>query len=322
MRTDDDSWDVNTSVGATALFVACGRAIETRRSQPLIVDTFAEHFINAAHNPLVNVDNIQHWDAPLAVFAQAMPTSIALRTFAIDEAITSHRTEQIVILASGLDARSHRLDYPDGTVIFEIDLPSMLSFKDEVYRSLQATARAQLHYLPVDLRKNWLSVLEEAGFCKNTPTTWVTEGLLPYLSSHDQFSIRDAIVNNSVPGSQWLLTAFPTMNSFREKINSPTYISDIIEGFGQLFYDQDNIPGHEELLKSLEYSFEDNSSLIQRTGYTSPDIVLTPEQSEKITDLSTKNPELYTFIADDGHIDALGASLMDPKEHGIVTVRW
>ncbi|MFV3585998.1 SAM-dependent methyltransferase, partial [Mycobacterium tuberculosis] len=37
MRTEGDSWDITTSVGSTALFVATARALEAQKSDPLVV---------------------------------------------------------------------------------------------------------------------------------------------------------------------------------------------------------------------------------------------------------------------------------------------
>ena len=47
-RTDDDTWDINESVGATALGVAGGRAAETNSADPLISDPYAKLFLEAA----------------------------------------------------------------------------------------------------------------------------------------------------------------------------------------------------------------------------------------------------------------------------------
>ena len=47
MRSDDDTWDTTTSVGATALFVAAARALHAQRGQPLAVDPYAEVFCRA-----------------------------------------------------------------------------------------------------------------------------------------------------------------------------------------------------------------------------------------------------------------------------------
>ena len=47
-RTDNDSWEITQSVGATALGVAAARAAETESENPLINDPFARVFVDAA----------------------------------------------------------------------------------------------------------------------------------------------------------------------------------------------------------------------------------------------------------------------------------
>jgi O-methyltransferase involved in polyketide biosynthesis len=44
-RIDNDTWDLATSVGATATMVAAGRARATR--EPLVDDPFAEPLVRA-----------------------------------------------------------------------------------------------------------------------------------------------------------------------------------------------------------------------------------------------------------------------------------
>jgi O-methyltransferase involved in polyketide biosynthesis len=46
-RVDNDSWDLATSVGATATMVAAGRARATNAQNPLIADRFAEPLVRA-----------------------------------------------------------------------------------------------------------------------------------------------------------------------------------------------------------------------------------------------------------------------------------
>ncbi len=41
-RTDDDNWDLTSSVGVTATIVAVGRALATKDPRGLINDPFAE----------------------------------------------------------------------------------------------------------------------------------------------------------------------------------------------------------------------------------------------------------------------------------------
>ena len=47
MRAEDDTWDLASSVGATATMVAAARAVATRTADPLITDPFAEPLVRA-----------------------------------------------------------------------------------------------------------------------------------------------------------------------------------------------------------------------------------------------------------------------------------
>src|SRR6185312_11652216 len=51
-RTENDTWEITQSVGATALGVAAARAAETESATPLIRDPFARVFIDAAGDGL------------------------------------------------------------------------------------------------------------------------------------------------------------------------------------------------------------------------------------------------------------------------------
>ena len=46
-RTDNDTWDLASSVGATATMVAAARAMASRSPEPLIDDPFAEPLVRA-----------------------------------------------------------------------------------------------------------------------------------------------------------------------------------------------------------------------------------------------------------------------------------
>ncbi|EUA19123.1 leucine carboxyl methyltransferase family protein [Mycobacterium xenopi 3993] len=48
MRTDDDTWDITTSVGSTAVMVAAARATETDRPDSLINDPYARLLVTNA----------------------------------------------------------------------------------------------------------------------------------------------------------------------------------------------------------------------------------------------------------------------------------
>ena len=46
-RTDDDTWDLASSVGATATLVAAGGALASRQPDPLEYAPFAESLVRA-----------------------------------------------------------------------------------------------------------------------------------------------------------------------------------------------------------------------------------------------------------------------------------
>ena len=54
-RTEHDTWDINESVGATALGVAGGRAAETNSADPLISDPYAQLFLDAAGDGICRI---------------------------------------------------------------------------------------------------------------------------------------------------------------------------------------------------------------------------------------------------------------------------
>lgn len=143
-RTADDSWDIATSVGATAVMVALARAAETASADPLIRDEFAEPLVSTPELAGVREQVATWWTpepqdgdeeaADLVVDAQQMINYQAVRTHFFDayfaEAVAAG-VRQVVILAAGLDSRAYRLPWPDGTVVYEIDLPKVLEYKEQ-----------------------------------------------------------------------------------------------------------------------------------------------------------------------------------------------
>lgn len=46
-RTDDDTWDLASSVGSTATWVAAARALASKQANPLIDDAYADVLVKA-----------------------------------------------------------------------------------------------------------------------------------------------------------------------------------------------------------------------------------------------------------------------------------
>ncbi|MDP7703836.1 MULTISPECIES: class I SAM-dependent methyltransferase [unclassified Mycobacterium] len=208
-RADDDNWDLASSVGATATMVAAGRAMVTMAPDGLIKDPFAEPLVRA-----VGVDFfVKMMDGELdpAAFenitperVQAMIDGMGVRTKYFDEYFadaTGSGIRQVVILASGLDARAYRLPWPDGTVIYEIDQPQVIEFKTTALADVGAEPTATRRTVAIDLRGDWPTALKQAGLDTSQPTAWLAEGLLIYLPPEAQDRLFDNITSLSAPGS-------------------------------------------------------------------------------------------------------------------------
>jgi len=217
-RTDNDSWDITQSVGATALGVAAARAAETESENPLINDPFARVFVDAAGEGMwsIYVDpkllaKAIELEPDVQTRIQLMIDFMATRTAFIDEFFLEAAdagVRQVVILAAGLDARTWRLPWPDGTVVYELDQPKVLEFKSNTMREHGAQPSAQLVNVAIDLRQDWPKALQEAGFDASRPTAWSAEGLVRYLSAQAQDLLFERIDSLSVAGS-WVASNVP-----------------------------------------------------------------------------------------------------------------
>jgi methyltransferase (TIGR00027 family) len=144
--------------------------------------------------------------------------SMAVRTRFFDEfflAAARNDVRQSVILAAGLDARAYRLSWPRGSVVYEVDQPQVIEFKDKAISALGVTPAVHRKTVSIDLREDWPSALRRNGFDATRPSAWSAEGLLMYLPPEAQDRLFDHITELSAPGSQ-LATEFhpdsgPTM---------------------------------------------------------------------------------------------------------------
>ena len=206
MRTDGDSWDLASSVGATATSVAASRALASRGPDPLIEDPYAATLVKAVGLPHFAKVAEGQLDVDDPLFsARQMCEHIAVRTRFFDQLFIdacAAGIRQAVILASGLDTRAFRLAWPAGTVVFEIDQPAVIDFKTQVLTEAGATPAAERRTVGVDLRDDWPRAVRDGGFDPGKPTAWIAEGLLIYLPPDGQDRLLNAVTELSTPGSR------------------------------------------------------------------------------------------------------------------------
>ena len=219
MRTDDDAWDITTSVGSTAVLVAAARAAETDSPNPLIRDPYARLLVEGEGStrwePILDgslTDRLAAIDPEAAAIFTYMQSYQAVRTHFFDSFFAESAAagiRQFVILASGLDSRAYRLDWPAGCDVYEIDQPKVLQYEARVLAAHGVRPSVRSHEVPVDLRQDWPSVLKQRGFDPSEPTAWLAEGLLMYLPASAQNRLLALITASSAPGSRVAVEAVP-----------------------------------------------------------------------------------------------------------------
>ncbi|HTZ16176.1 MAG TPA: class I SAM-dependent methyltransferase [Mycobacterium sp.] len=206
MRTDNDNWDITTSVGSTALFVATARALEAQKSDPLAVDPFAEVFCRAVGGNVADVldGKIPDHELKTPEWGEHFVNFQGARTRFFDNYFRQAADDgvrQVVILAAGLDSRAYRLPWPGQTTIFELDQPQVLDFKREVLAAHGAIPNAERREVAIDLREDWPQALRDSGFDAAKPSAWIAEGLLIYLPAEAEEQLFSGINALACPGS-------------------------------------------------------------------------------------------------------------------------
>jgi methyltransferase (TIGR00027 family) len=249
-RSEDNTWDITESVGATAFGAAEWRAGEAEHDRPLFTDPYARLFLDAA--------TARGWSSQFGdeLFAQMQETTdprfmlrrllatwsyLGPRTKWFDDFITASGVDvmQAVVLAAGLDARAWRLPWKPGSAVYEIDQPAVLAFKTETLRSHDAEPACR--YIPIghDLRQDWPKALCNNGFDPHQPTAWLAEGLLPYLPATAQDLLLDRIRALSVKGSRIAVDAlsasvFSPENRARLKAHFDRARAAVTQGGGEM----------------------------------------------------------------------------------------
>lgn len=295
-RTENDSWDLASSVGATATAVAASRAMASKDSDPLLDDPWAEPLVRAVGlDTFVKLidGEIGQTDDPL-LNRRAMNEQITVRTRFFDDFFlqaTGAGIRQAVILASGLDTRAYRLPWPRGTVVFEIDQPQVIAFKTTTMAGLGAEPAAQRRTVAVDLREDWPSALTAAGFDTSRPTAWSAEGLLVYLPPEAQDRLFDNIAGLSAPGSR-IATEHMDLRS-------------IPSDWAEKLTERSRRIGSDINLAELFYTGDRNTAADYLSAHGWHIDIRTTEQAYAANGFQLPDDELAAFGADSGYLSAI-----------------
>ena len=117
--------------------------------------------------------------------SRACAEGMVPRTVLIDEAVRATSPRQLVIVGAGLDTRPWRLGELGHTRVFSVDHPASQADCRRRVGALEPVGDG-LTYVAVDLASEPLGpALAASGHDPAVPTTWLWEGVVPYLARRD-----------------------------------------------------------------------------------------------------------------------------------------
>jgi methyltransferase (TIGR00027 family) len=140
--------------------------------------------------------------------ARTLADTMALRTAAIDAAVRdaiAAGATQLVILGAGYDGRAWRMPELTGVTVYEVDRPATQGGKRAHVAELPAST-AIVRFVPVDFERESLDVaLDRAGHDRSSPTCWIWEGVVMYLTREAMRATLAAIAGRSAPASSLIV---------------------------------------------------------------------------------------------------------------------
>jgi methyltransferase (TIGR00027 family) len=197
-------------VSDTAFWIAHYRAVETKRSDALFRDPFAERLSGDRGKEI----------------ARGMPRpyltawAVVVRTCIIDDYIRTAvegGVDTILNLGCGLDTRPYRMDLPESLLWIEADYPDLIAFKES--RLGNENPRCQLQRVKLDLadeptRKQLFRSVDT----QSKKLLVLTEGVVPYLSEAEVGLLADDL-KALEHSSFWIVDYFaPEVMRFRKRM--------------------------------------------------------------------------------------------------------
>lgn len=168
-------------ISDTARLAAVYRALEGERSHPLFVDPFARRLAGVRGYRV----------ASTFPFTARSMWSWSMRTYLIDQFIArqiQQGVDMIINLAAGLDARPYRLALPSSLRWIEIDLPSVIEYKEQVLSNECPTCILRRFGMDLRNRRTRCNLFEQLDRAA-TRALVITEGLIVYLTADQAGSL-------------------------------------------------------------------------------------------------------------------------------------
>jgi methyltransferase (TIGR00027 family) len=169
------------NVSDTARWVAVFRATESERPDAVFRDPFARRLAGERGEQI----------AAAIPFSGRHLWSWTSRTWLIDQFILQEvrqGADMVINLAAGLDARPYRMELPPSLQWIEVDLPELVSYKEEVLgneKPVCALERVRLDLADVDGRRELFARLGD----RVRKAMILSEGLLVYLTEPEVASL-------------------------------------------------------------------------------------------------------------------------------------
>lgn len=165
------------NISDTALWVAMYRAWETERPDAVFRDPYARRLAGKRGEEIMSTIK----------WANKHAWSYTARTYNIDSLVTQEidrGADMVIDLAAGLDTRPYRMNLPASLQWIEMDLPEMLTYKDQMLKGEKPVCR--LERIPLDLANpaSRRSVFEELGRAAKHALI-ISEGLIVYLTADE-----------------------------------------------------------------------------------------------------------------------------------------
>jgi len=184
------------NISDTANWAAVYRARETERRDALFRDPLARRLAGERGEQIFATmpDKDRHsW-------------AWVMRTYLFDHFVgeqVKQGVDMVINLAAGLDARPYRMSLPASLKWIEVDLPEILTYKEDILKGERPNCvleRVRLDLLNVDARR---ALLEQVGR-RVRRALIITEGLLIYLSPEEVAALAQDLASPP-PFQDWAL---------------------------------------------------------------------------------------------------------------------